>query len=756
MQRKKVLIFRVLAILLMTITIMGSFTGCKETEEKKYTSGEDFKNARLGVIAGTPAELATKKEYPDAEHRYFLSLSDMLIALKTKKIDGFILNKLFYYGFSWEIDNITYIEQPIGKQEEYSYVFSQNDRGHTLKSEMDDYVASLRESGELAALHEKWFSEVRPDDDLDYSQLPATNGVIRVAAGSDNKPFLYKQNGEFTGYEVEVLIKFAKEHGYAIEMTEVNFDGMLAGVNSGKYDIGAFAINYTEEREESTLFSEPTIAGELVVFTSRTEKKKTIEDVKNGTIGILTGSIYNGIISEKLPDVTIKNFSTPSDVILAMEQGKVDCYIEDDTFYYGVIWEKDNITYTETDINKYNLAVALSKELDPEIKSQLNEFIINSKNNGVLEDLNTKWFSGKEPKEHPDYKNLPATNGVIRVAVDPSMKPNVYKKGSQCSGFEMELITMFAEEYGYAIDLYEVAFASVLAGLSTNKYDMSLCGISITEERKETMDFSEPYYVGTALLIYTKDIDENKSIGEFFAGLKDSFSKTFIREDRWKLIVEGICVTLLISICAAVSGTVIGFGLFLLGRSDIKIIRKIARGFAKVYARIVNGTPIVVILMILFYVVFASARNMSGIVIAIIGFAITFGSFVCNHMTVSVNSIDYGQTEAAYALGYTKNKTFFRIIFPQAASIFLPSYVGQAVELIKATAVVGYIAVNDLTKMGDIIRSNTYEAFFPLIAVAVIYFLLTWIMSLLLSLIQRKYQPKRRKKEKILKGVKNI
>ena len=163
-----------------------------------------------------------------------------------------------------------------------------------------------------------------------------------------------------------------------------------------------------------------------------------------------------------------------------------------------------------------------------------------------------------------------------------------------------------------------------------------------------------------------------------------------------------------------------------------------------------------VILMILFYVVFGKIRDMSGIVVAILGFTLTFGAFVYDHMTVSVNSVDRGQTEAAYALGYTKNQTFFRIIFPQAMSIFLPSYCGQAVEVIKATAVVGYVAVNDLTKMGDIIRSNTYEAFFPLIATAVIYFLLTWILALLLGLVKRRFEPKRRSKESILKGVKTV
>ena len=236
--------------------------------------------------------------------------------------------------------------------------------------------------------------------------------------------------------------------------------------------------------------------------------------------------------------------------------------------------------------------------------------------------------------------------------------------------------------------------------------------------------------------------------------LKEDFHKTFIRENRWKLIVEGIGVTMLISICAAITGTLLGFGLYMLSRSDLKLLQIPATGIAKVYSRMIAGTPVVVILMILFYVIFGNVRDMNGIVVAIIGFTLTFGAFVYDHMSVSVDSVDRGQTEAAYALGYTKNKTFFRIICPQAMSVFLPSYCGQAVELIKATAVVGYVAVNDLTKMGDIIRSNTYEAFFPLIATAVIYFLLTWILSALLGLVKRCFEPKRRSAETILKGVK--
>jgi polar amino acid transport system substrate-binding protein len=118
-----------------------------------------------------------------------------------------------------------------------------------------------------------------------------------------------------------------------------------------------------------------------------------------------------------------------------------------------------------------------------------------------------------------------------------------------------------------------------------------------------------------------------------------------------------------------------------------------------------------------------------------------------------VSAIDTGQTEAAYALGVRKNKTFFKIVLPQAMPFILPQYKGELVSLIKATAIVGYIAVEDLTRMGDLIRSRTYEAFFPLIAVAAIYFLMARILIIAVGRIEIRIDPKRRKKRDILKGV---
>ena len=142
--------------------------------------------------------------------------------------------------------------------------------------------------------------------------------------------------------------------------------------------------------------------------------------------------------------------------------------------------------------------------------------------------------------------------------------------------------------------------------------------------------------------------------------------------------------------------------------------------------------------------------------VSVFAFTLTFGAGVFGMLKTGEGAVDKGQAEAAYALGYSNAGAFFRIILPQMLPHILPSYKGEIVSLIKATSVVGYIAVQDLTRMGDIVRSRTYEAFFPLIAITVIYFALEGLIGFLLSRIGIRLDPRRRGPQKILKGVKSV
>ena len=151
-----------------------------------------------------------------------------------------------------------------------------------------------------------------------------------------------------------------------------------------------------------------------------------------------------------------------------------------------------------------------------------------------------------------------------------------------------------------------------------------------------------------------------------------------------------------------------------------------------------------------FYIIFGNVK-ISGTAVAVIGFTLVFGANVFSMIKSGVGAVGNGQLEAAYSLGYTNRRAFFRIILPQAVPHFMPAYKGAVTEIIKATAIVGYVAVQDLTKMGDIVRSRTFDAFFPLIAVAVIYFIIAAVLTFFVNRAELRLDPRLRKRKQIRK-----
>ena len=730
-----------------------------DSENKAHDTLSDLENATLGIITGTNYDNVAKEKFPNAERMYFSTSADVLLALKQGKVDAYFADKVVLASMQWENQMVDYIDEPV-EMISNALILAKEGYDPYLLAQLNEFIGNSKNNGTLERLEEKWVGDTEPSEHPDYTKLTGENGTLKIAVSDSLKPVSYQKGSMYTGYEVDFLTLFAEEYGYKLEIQGMAFDALIPSVASGKCDIGASAITITPERAESVTFTDPHFETYGVAIIRRenaaASSAKTLADFENATLGVMTGSVYDDYAKERFPNAKREYYNMISDMIVAVEQEKIDGYLSESTYVTAAIWEGAKIQSIDEAIDHTQAAYIFQKsEQSAQLREQLNSFIRAAKENGTLDELAEKWFGKTEPAGKLDFDALTGENGTIRIAVAPDLKPISYIKDGELTGYEMEILLLFAKEYGYKLDLSYMTFDAILPGVTTGKYDIGTGAVTITEERAQSLDFSESHLTVDVVMVVKAEPD-SAAQNSFWNEVKEDFEKTFIREDRWKLIVEGIGVTMLISLCAAAAGSLLGFGLYMLSRSEVKLFQLLAKGIASVYSRIIAGTPVVVILMILFYVIFGKVRDMSGILVAIIGFTLTFGAFVYDHMTVSVGSVDRGQTEAAYALGYTKNKTFFRIIFPQAMTIFLPSYCGQAVELIKATAVVGYVAVNDLTKMGDIIRSNTYEAFFPLIATAVIYFLLTWILASLLKLLKLRFEPKRRRKEDILKGVKTV
>lgn len=232
-----------------------------------------------------------------------------------------------------------------------------------------------------------------------------------------------------------------------------------------------------------------------------------------------------------------------------------------------------------------------------------------------------------------------------------------------------------------------------------------------------------------------------------FAELKADFELNFIKDDRWKYLLNGLGVTLQVTLFAVLLGVALG-AVVAISRSTYdttyedmkskfgKAILKLFNIVAKVYLTVIRGTPVVVQLMIMYYVIFASSNN--KVPIAIISFGINSGAYVAEIIRSGIMAIDRGQFEAGRSLGFNYIQTMVYIVLPQAFKNILPALANEFIVLLKETSVAGYVALQDLTKGGDIIRSRTYSAFMPLIAVALIYLVLVMFFTFLVGKLERR------------------
>lgn len=218
----------------------------------------------------------------------------------------------------------------------------------------------------------------------------------------------------------------------------------------------------------------------------------------------------------------------------------------------------------------------------------------------------------------------------------------------------------------------------------------------------------------------------------------DQFYLNFIKDNRWKYLTGGLGNTLMITMGALVLGVIFGF-LLALVRTTHDRTGKLGflNGLAKLYLTVVRGTPVVVQLMIIYFVVFASVR-INGVIVAIIAFGLNSAAYVAEIFRSGIMSIDKGQMEAGRSLGLTYRQTMWRIIMPQAVKNVLPALGNEMITLLKETSVSGYIALQDLTKGGDIIQGRTYSAFMPLLAVAAIYLIIVLILQALVGRLERR------------------
>ena len=753
---------RRLRILCWILLVLFALTGCAAEKNADTASAggsitgfSDLEHARIGVTTGSVQAMQAEERFPEAELCYFTNEVDLLSALRADKIDAYASAEAMVRYMMAENRDLTCLDEWLGEGMQVGAIFPKTDAGRALCDEFNEFLLTIQENGVYDEIQSIWFGEDESKRVVpDLYELTGERGTLRMAADTSFVPFVYLKDGKPVGTDVDMVVRFCKAYGYGLEVVSMDFSGILPAVVTGKVDFACSGIAIRAERAESVLFSDPILESHSVVAclksgSEETETPKTLADFAHAKIGVATGSIFPDIVHAALPDAELVYLNTTADMVNALKSRKIDAFAIDEPAGRSAQSEDPSMAVCPERLDSADYAFVMPKNAGGEaLQTALNAYMQTLWDNGTMEALQAKWFDTPDLSkvESTEYRGLPATNGTIRL-ITTQYPPFIQSVEGFYSGYEIEILAMFARDCGYALEISEATFDGILASVQAGKADIGCTSVSVTEERKEVMLFSIPDYSGgTVLLTRREGAAENS--GSFWESVSTSFEKTFIRENRWKLFLQGIGTTMLITVLSVLFGTALGFVAFMLCRNG----NPAANAVTRFCVWLVRGTPVIVLLMILYYIIFGHVA-ISGPAVSIVGFTLVFGAGVYGSITAGVGAIDRGQLEAAYALGYTNRRAFYRVILPQAMPHFMPAYKASITEIIKATAVVGYVAVQDLTKMGDIVRSRTYDAFFPLIAVAVIYFILAAILTFIVDRIEVRIDPKRRSKESIRKEV---
>ena len=473
----------------------------------------------------------------------------------------------------------------------------------------------------------------------------------------------------------------------------------------------------------------------------------SLDDLKSARIGAWPECAYELRARDRFPDAKYIGLDYLSDLVENLKQHKIDAFVIGKTYAENLRHNMPNVKYLPESLGDVPLSYIFPKnERGQKLRDQMNEFLATVEANGELDALRKKWLFGDESGQTFTKSNLSGENGTLKIGTDAQSPPFAYLRGNEVVGYEVELIDKFCAAYGYDYEIKVDSFVTMLADVSSGKLDIGADAIEILPERQQSMNFANPTYVEQTVAVVSVDAasDEN-----FFAAWKTRLKVSFVDEDRWQMILEGTAITLTITIASIIFGTLLGFGVYMLYREENKFVNKIIDG---IY-RTLQGVPTMVMLLFFYYTIFSNV-DVPPSLTAVVVFSIVLSISLFYLHKNGEDAIPRGQTEAALSLGFSERRAFMKFILPQIVRNLFQSYqVALNVTLLE-TAIVGYIAVQDLTRTADLIRARTYDAFVPIIIIAVIYLILSRLLLFVTDRIAEKLNPKNRKREKILDGVK--
>lgn len=450
-------------------------------------------------------------------------------------------------------------------------------------------------------------------------------GALVMATDAAFFPYEYVEDGEVVGMDVDMAREVGRRLGVAVRVENMEFDSVIAAVQSGKVDFAASGITVSPDREQQVNFTRPYAVAQQVVLVPVGSVLRHPQELKGVRVGVQSGTTGDLYVKEHFGEP--ERYSNGPMAVAALKAGKVDAVVLDDLPAKGHAARNPGLQVLAEPLTQEAYAIAVGKD-KPELLAQMNAALAEMEQDGTL----------------------------ARIAADYAQR-------------------------------------------------------ELPQEAK---------------------------------GLWGSFYNNFVKEGRWRYLADGLWVTVEISAAAALIGIVLG--------ALIGVVRSTAEQtgrlrwldfFCRLYLTVVRGTPVVVQLLIIYFVIFGSVE-VSKVLVAIVAFGLNSAAYVAEIIRSGIMAVDRGQMEAGRSLGLGYGYTMRAVVLPQAFKNVLPALGNEFIVLLKETSICGYIALQDLTKGGNIILSQTYDAFLPLMAVALIYLLMVVGLSFLLRKLERRLKKNER------------
>ncbi len=323
----------------------------------------------------------------------------------------------------------------------------------------------------------------------------------------------------------------------------------------------------------------------------------SLADLSGATLGVMTGTCYDITYSDRA-DLTVARYNTIADLIAALQQGRIDCFVSEEFVINNDVCRENRLKKAFCTEESFPCSFAFRKS-DQSLVDSMSVMIREMRASGELEALTGKWLNGSNYSSIPmahDGQPLPTGKPLV-VGVCENLAPLLFTVGQEWRGMEPELLRMLGYRVGRPAEFRYMDFSAMSAALQTGAIDIMASGIFVTEERQKIFLFPEPY-IECRGAFFVMDDDRTSDVG-FWDGIKRSFNNNLLIENRWKFLADGLLVTIEITLLSILFGSILGAGLYLMRRNRRNWVKRTAN----VYGDILRGIPVVVLLMILFYVV---------------------------------------------------------------------------------------------------------------------------------------------------------